>query len=31
MITYGTNLGMVVSISNGIPYSNNIEGGIKSF
>ena len=31
MITYGTNPGMGVSISNGIPNSKNIEGGIKTF
>ena len=31
MITYGTNPGMGMSISNGIPKSNNIDGGVKTF
>ena len=31
MITYGTNPGMGISISNGIPNAENQEGGIKTF
>ena len=31
MITYGTNPGMGISISNGIPNAENQEGGVKTF
>ena len=31
MITYGTNPGMGVGISNGIPSANDVEGGVATF